>query len=35
MSTPVVLKAAAYLYHAFWGGDEHGYTDFPALEPAA
>ena len=19
----------------FWGGDEHGYTDFPALEPAA
>jgi hypothetical protein len=19
----------------FWGGDEHGYTNFPTLEPAA
>jgi hypothetical protein len=24
---------AAQIY--FWGGDEHGYTDFAPLEPAA
>jgi N-ethylmaleimide reductase len=29
------LSLAPYVRDAFWGGDEHGYTDFPALEPAA
>jgi N-ethylmaleimide reductase len=28
------LPLAPYIRDAFWGGDEHGYTDFPALEPA-
>ena len=29
------LPLTPYVRGAFWGGDEHGYTDFPALEPAA
>ena len=27
------LPLAPYVRDAFWGGDEHGYTDFPVLEP--
>ncbi len=27
------LPLTPYVRGAFWGGDEHGYTDFPALEP--
>ena len=27
------LPLTPYLRAAFWGGDEHGYTDFPAVEP--
>ena len=27
------LPLTPYVRDAFWGGDEHGYTDFPALEP--
>ena len=29
------LPLTPYVREAFWGGDERGYTDFPALEPAA
>jgi N-ethylmaleimide reductase len=29
------LPLAPYVRAAFWGGNEHGYTDFPALEPAS
>jgi N-ethylmaleimide reductase len=29
------LPLTPYVRDAFWGGDEHGYADFPALEPAA
>jgi N-ethylmaleimide reductase len=29
------LPLTPYVRAAFWGGDEHGYTDFPALEPSA
>ena len=28
------LPLTPYVRDAFWGGDEHGYTDFTALEPA-
>jgi N-ethylmaleimide reductase len=28
------LPLTPYVRAAFWGGDEHGYTDFPVLEPA-
>jgi N-ethylmaleimide reductase len=29
------LPLTPYVRAAFWGGDEHGYTDFPTLEPAS
>jgi N-ethylmaleimide reductase len=29
------LPLTPYVREAFWGGDERGYTDFPAIEPAA
>ena len=29
------LPLTPYVREAFWGGDEHGYTDFPAVEPEA
>jgi N-ethylmaleimide reductase len=29
------LPLTPYVRDAFWGGDERGYTDFPALEPIA
>ena len=29
------LPLAPYVRDAFWGGDEHGYTDFPVMEPIA
>ena len=28
------LPLTPYVRDAFWGGDEHGYTDFPAMEPS-
>jgi Enoyl-(Acyl carrier protein) reductase/NADH:flavin oxidoreductase / NADH oxidase family len=27
------LPLTPYVRNAFWGGNEHGYSDFPALEP--